>query len=783
MPPIKNTKNKLILSKNKCSTPLQKSVLFVRKNKFSTNSSKKKKMLKKSKRHLGFPNANFSDLCKSSEKKMKYGSFEQSLFISGSHCPKSNFNNKSDLNDKYNQNEIFNSHESSNGSNKSYSNKNKLIVDHSAKEKIHSGWYKNVKKILYDENTNSFDVSFNKSYDKKNITSFEKTQKSDNCESVVICNDVSMSLEHQKQISETSLSSSKSNTSFHSIKNIEKKSFKKDNVSFVSPTKSNKNDIDFENIKDTVFEKVLLTSENLSELCDDSLYKSCFNIDENRQTDHSKSLNLFHVSDIDSNASSELFVDKPKSVDCKLSKTNQNKTTMSCIKSICRLKDEIKLLPLNNSKGSDLNASMELLADCLNIERLSVPQHYDNDKSNTSINQSSCLFIENLSVLSDNSHCDFKVTYSECDSLLDITEKLSNIKVESKSQLTNESIKQSVSSRSLNLLDDNSTLKQDNVSNSSLSILQCSLISEQCTIIYKNKLTDTSSKENADPNNVLSSGINNEPYSSNYSRKNISNRNLVCDKINSSKDVLCNSDSHYNTRQSNTQNESFASNNRVDQVNHQPNYSRNLYDPVENATIDFDNISCINYEGDSIIDNKLNTSNIMLNNTMESNISNIDMSRRKRYAGRFLGNLNLDTIKESYDQEVIHQNQTPLNCTQSWEKKPGFRLEPGKKWRRSILIVRNYIGGITDDTSNVTQDATKGRKWCSTVDVVLRKQSIGNVYLILLISIVVIIIFVDSSIHSKINQSNTFRNSMSRYSERHITGTHYTTLQGNLSGN
>jgi len=103
------------------------------------------------------------------------------------------------------------------------------------------------------------------------------------------------------------------------------------------------------------------------------------------------------------------------------------------------------------------------------------------------------------------------------------------------------------------------------------------------------------------------------------------------------------------------------------------------------------------------------------NDILETNESAF-VPRRKRYAARFQS---LEVIEEFSQLDTI---LTEENTTV-------FHLEPGKKWRRSISIVR----GCMDRNMNESINFTKGRKWAYTVDDILRRQSISNVHTIKLV--------------------------------------------------
>jgi len=115
--------------------------------------------------------------------------------------------------------------------------------------------------------------------------------------------------------------------------------------------------------------------------------------------------------------------------------------------------------------------------------------------------------------------------------------------------------------------------------------------------------------------------------------------------------------------------------------------------------------------------NQINISNSEndTNDILETNES-VFVPRRKRYAARFQS---LEVIEEFSQLDTI---LTEENTTV-------FYLEPGKKWRRSISIVR----GCMDRNMNESLNFTKGRKWAYTVDDILRRQSISNVHTIKLV--------------------------------------------------
>ncbi|XP_050419589.1 uncharacterized protein LOC126832737 [Adelges cooleyi] len=165
-----------------------------------------------------------------------------------------------------------------------------------------------------------------------------------------------------------------------------------------------------------------------------------------------------------------------------------------------------------------------------------------------------------------------------------------------------------------------------------------------------------------------------------------------------------------------------------------------------------------------LINDKLNTSSNLFEEICENNESNVGHNsfRHKRYAGRYQQSFSMRPIKE----DICEDDNSDQNFTQrcidntqsifSQRNLPSFRLDPGKKWRRSILIMRGFMDGNLDQTNNFTQNGNKGRNWNTTVDDVLRRQSI------------------DSSMYEKLSQSIMVRDSTSRFSQ--------TCSQANLSG-
>uniref|UniRef100_A0A2S2P335 non-specific serine/threonine protein kinase n=1 Tax=Schizaphis graminum TaxID=13262 RepID=A0A2S2P335_SCHGA len=206
------------------------------------------------------------------------------------------------------------------------------------------------------------------------------------------------------------------------------------------------------------------------------------------------------------------------------------------------------------------------------------------------------------------------------------------------------------------------------------SILQSSSSLEQNTVIYKQNCTDVFYKKENSDSNLLLNDRSIELKTS----------SILCD---SKEDTLKYNDESYR----------------------HINVSNNEYiDPEKTNS-----------------NNPINISNSVSNDLLEKSELNLSVMPRRRYAARFQS---LDIIKESSQLETILPDQNTSV----------FHLEPGKKWRRSISIVRNY----TDSNKNQSTNFTKGRKWAFTVDDILRQQCINT------------------SIHQNLDQSNVLKNSI-----------------------
>lgn len=670
----KKRKNQLILSKEQCSTPLQRSVLFISKHKSNKGSSKKKKMKKKLNKHnMVFPDVSkyaelskkidYSHLNNSSGSTTglnnKYGAFDQSVQISGSHFLKPpSFNKKLGLKDDCFQGESFNDCDKFlkpvlSTTNTSSSIIKKRITSCSTKEKNNSGWFNKLFNVLCDEKANFLDKSFNESHSEENITALEKSMTNSSFESVIICNEAK-TLEQQRQ---TSSSLSTKNESFQSIKNVNQNStIKEDSYSVLNVTKSNKCNFDVESAKDS---KVLH---------DDS---SC--------TSFTKSSN------------NNITVDDEY------------------------IQNRVELLPLNNSCGLAEDDLIESITDHLDTENLSTLQQSKNIGSDTVVNFDHTFFsaVENISVQSNNTSAS-NTSNSKLENTVNVTNISSNISI------CDEFVEQNVlkkSDESLCLSFDKSKLKYNTDSNRSHSTTQSLSSSDEDTVIYNTKCPDICSKENTIPNSSFLNEIDIELNSPNkYSKKDIVRLNTSDDDDKNSfilRETVsdyasyCSSPKFFD-RKCHPNSLHF---NHSSEVKVQPEYqSKSQFEEVENTVIEFDNLSAINYEESKDTCILKNISNTFCN-TLETSDLNVfkNVTQRRRYANRFQ-----NSFEKSVYEDEVQQNI----------KK--FHLEPSKKWRRSIIIVRSFFDGYLDQTTN---DATKGRKWISTVDDVLRRQSISKICL------------------------------------------------------
>lgn len=368
----------------------------------------------------------------------------------------------------------------------------------------------------------------------------------------------------------------------------------------------------------------------------------------------------------------------PKSIDYKLSQLNQSDESLPVNNLVQMTKNSNEVLSLNSSYNLDLNYSSGFCADSLDnrLSNILTRNIRANADIHANLNQISLISIEDVCHQHNDSAF---VPDSECE-IVTITNTLSDIKIDNRTEQNDQFIIEEIElnelGQSFYLPIDKSKLEDDINSNESSSISQSSSSSEQnCTVICLHNCADVDPKEN-------NSNSNNKLLKDKHI-KSLEN----CSEYFSCKENLKNNDD-------------------------------------------------IKLSKDKIVDSNQNLSVL----TDETNITDISKSRQKRYASRFQNNFKFDTIDDSTN-EVYNPTQRYQDHSESiWfqQNTPGFHLEPGKKWRRSIIIVRNFIDRNLDQSTNSTQNITKGRKWNSTVDDVLRQQSISNDCIILLFWIVAI---------------------------------------------
>lgn len=463
-----------------------------------------------------------------------------------------------------------------------------------------------------------------------------------------------------------------SNTSFQYINNINKSSSEEDYSSATDLTKDGPRSYDTDK----------------SKLSNNSLYVSCSNhFDENTKSPKTDYITIMNIS-----ANSQISVDAHTEVNNKLSE-------LVC-DNPCMLDNDVEF----NRSFFNLDNSNKSPIDVLDIELLNKSVQNMNNKSNISVyNENS---FESVNLSCDNSVC--SASDSESVYLLDITNKLFDVTI------------------------------------------------DQHATIYKTNLTD--SKENID--NLFLNEENNDvllersetcslQHNDIYQESNISyNRSIILNQLlNTSSfemskyfdNTICRSDSSQLdiSVKSKSINSDYSSivNQKPDEFNSDQS---SLFNQLKDDSIDFDNISFIKSNENTQYKDQANNLDNISDDNLASITSNLSQSaRRKRYAFRFSSCIN-NIIKESDDEnqiDVQNSTKTYLNYTQSimpQKNVPLLRLEPGKKWRRSMIIVRNFIDGNLDQTSHFTENIFKHRKWSSTVYDILQQQSIGNVSKILL---------------------------------------------------
>lgn len=420
--------------------------------------------------------------------------------------------------------------------------------------------------------------------------------------------------------------------------------------------------------KEHIIEEIVTLEDNSENLTDsnNSLYVSCYQIDENKVIKNTGSPNIVNVTEGNKSAHNS------KSDDYKLSQLNESDEPLSVNNSGQMTKINNESLSLNSSYNLNLNNSSGFCPDSLD-NRLS-DILIRNIKSNTHAcsNQTSLVSIEGVSLQHKDSQF---MPNSECE-ILTVTNAFSDIKIDNKTEQNDQFIIEEIElnelGQSFHFPIDKSNYGDNINSNESSSISQTSSSSEQnCTVICLQNCADINPKENSNSNNVL-----------------LNDENIIFLE-NCSQYSSCEENLKYNDD--------------------------------------------IKLSKDCVVDSNQNLS-ILTDETNITNILETSKSRRKRYASRFQNDFKLETIDESTN-EVYNSTQRYQDHSESiWfqQNTQGFHLEPGKKWRRSIVIVRNFIDQNFDLTTNLTQSITKGRKWNSTVDDVLRQQFISNNCIILL---------------------------------------------------
>lgn len=710
------------MPRDQCSTPFQRTI-FTHGKQLNNISSIKKKKKNKSKINFictlndpytptlskkpEYSCLNSSNL-KVKEVK-KYNQLEESVLISGSHCL---LPSKKQQNSKHKsiQSTIGNSHRKHHTrvlkkpcKSSSYK-KNKFF--NNSKEK-NSNWYKDVMTIFNEEK----------------VINLEKSLEKDNFESVIINyktnNVLTKPLENLK---ESSPSLNVNNKLLQPTKYTNKSSSEDDHDSIVDFNKSKKHNSYKNNIvkiKDkTIIEKSKpdeLYDEDSSNLFNDSLYVSCYELTKDKVTEHIESPKIPCINSINVFVNGKLLVDKSSITNSKSPQQNQiSSYKNSLLNSLC-----------NNMNESCTNS--------LNIKSLNILEQNTSNKS-SNFNQSLHTSInENLSLRSSSNESVKTAYKSNSQIFLDVIEKFSDITIDDKVERYDELSNISLNKSSFN----------NSVSNNSSLILHSSSASKLDTIIYKQNHSNVFFKDNSDYLSLNKKDVdflkapcvrysinNNLKCDDMYNDTNSSNNKIII--LNKDNNVLCN----------NSQNEifnfssSYITITTKEKLPSNCNETSGLSNESKNIYSDFEDISCIKYEEQTTTDDLTN----MYNNTFDekfeetTNAQNFsqNISRRKRYAERFQ-NININSVEEydHQDSNVEIQNSTHkyLDYTQSissHQNVSSFRLEPGKKWRRSILIVRNYIDGNLDQTIDFASNAAKGRKWISTVDDVLRQQSISK---------------------------------------------------------
>lgn len=641
----KKLKKKFIRSKSQCSTPLQSSTFNTNQNKL--NNSKKSKIKKKLVNVFDdqfssniYKKSSCSQLSSSLSMGIndKYNQFEQSIQIAGSHGL--SLSNKQ-ISKKYTYalNSIGHDGKKNRKVVLNISKRHCIKKKKSSSKEKHSNWYQKVMDIIGVKENHSSNNLHNKEFKTDESLDYYCSK------SVTPLKNVN-NKPLEQQILRTSSSPKLNNKSFQPLEHIE----------------------DIKDIKNEVIIKsqsYMLYDDSSNSYCN-SLYDTCYEVDENKVIESIRSSN--DVCKSDSIVGDESIYGKTKNVENKSPQQNQCKILSSS--NTTHIKQNTKPLnSINMSCNLDINYSIESCADSLDIKLVNILERCE---------------IPNVDQTFNNQQSVFSESNSKSLILRDVTNKLSDILI--KNEITN--YDQSLDKSIPNILCNNS------------SVLHSSYCFEQDTVIYKQNPTDDQSIENAsNPKWFFDENMSFITPTKHSLRENSLKDDVMYDSMSLSKNKDI----------------TFTLNNDVEKTQTQ-----------ENSLIDFVDLSPIKCEQNTTIEDLANTFSNSFNDLKKTSKT----PRRKRYGTRFQNNFNV--IEESFDENVIEvKNSTQKyidvsQSTQHQQNVQGFRLEPGKKWRRSIIIVRSFIDGNLDHTANVSQNITKGRKWMSTVDEVLRQQSLGN---------------------------------------------------------
>lgn len=743
-----------MLSKEQCSTPFQKSTILASRNKSIIMSSNKKKKKKNIKINLAcsIDDASYSSKlpkkldCSLKEMNDKYNHLDQSVQISGC-CILKPFNRELCSKNKNKKNAFINqrtNHQSVlNTLNVSRRYKKKKIASHISNKK-NLNWYNKILNDFCSEELNFPIKSYNKNQSDENILTLEESLENYSNESVIICdknNVVAKPSEQQLQFSPCTFSK---NESFQSLKYIDKSLSIEELDTRINSTKSNKYIIkNNQYINDGVFEESqvsVLSNSDSSKVLDNSLYLSCYQF-ENKVIKNTECSNIC-TSDNDLSVDYTSFNVNGPSIDYEQS---QLKTQSMCNNSTCMISNRVIL------------SSVESDTKLLNISRRN-----DNNSSFNCVNCNTILSVpvKNIGFQSNNSQ--FVNNVSESQILEDITNSFDQF-------IIKESIFEEFD-KSLNFSINKSTFTH-NSNNSSSNLYNDSSSSKQKSIIYKR--SDIDSKDNEDLKSLFLCENNESLEASSiiYSSKTdslkckndiclfnsneiVSDQTLhdqsqdgfiticrpnICRSIVENKCINSDSDNSYTEIENKFQSDCDRTNSLLNQ-----------------SDTSIENISSIEYEGETVYENQMDFKNISpvkykeifisedqttisnngdLNDMSENSVLDLfkNVSRRKRYAGRFTNYFQEDSYKKSADEnndEVQKLNEDLRQYDTIWSQQQNvsvIHLEPGKKWRRSMVILRSFVDGYLDQSTNFIQYTNKGRKWISTVDDVLRQQSMSNV--------------------------------------------------------